>query len=121
MARRRTGGGVAEALAQNLQLADPDLQLVRLGRELGAVDPRPSVGREHVRNLVERKAGGATERDQGQPLKDFRIEQAAQASPADRGDQPLLLIIAKRRGGNAGTGRDLGNINVTHPIDLKST
>jgi hypothetical protein len=76
------------------ELADRLVELLRLGREHAPVDARPPVRREHARYLVERKAGGARERDERQPFQHAGVEQAAQAPPADRGDQPLLLVEA---------------------------
>jgi hypothetical protein len=63
MARRRAGGGVPQAVAHGAQLADRAVELVRLGREHLAVDARLALGREHARDLVEREAGGAPQRD----------------------------------------------------------
>ena len=110
-----------QAVAHGAELADRPVQLVRLGREHLPVDARPPVRREHERDLVEREAGGAAQRDQRQPLQHAGIEQAAQAAPADRGDQPLLLVEPQRRGGNAGALRDFGDVQVLHALDLKST
>ena len=46
---------------------------------------------------------------------------AAQASPADRRNQPLFLVETQRRGGNARVPRDLRDVQVSHPLDLKLT
>jgi hypothetical protein len=96
-------------------------ELIRLGREHLAVDARLPLGREHARDLVEREAGGAPQRDQRQPLQHAGIEQAAQPAPAGGGDQPLFVIEAQRRCRNAGLLRHLGDVQMSHPLDLKST
>ena len=121
MARRGAGSGVPQAVAHGAQFADRPVQLVRLGREHLPVDARPPVRREHERDLIERKAGGAPQRDQRQPLQHAGIEQTAQATPADRGDQPLFLIEPQRRGRNAGPLRHLRDVQDLSPLDLKST
>jgi hypothetical protein len=101
MARRRAGGGVAQPVAHRRQLADGGLQLVRLGGEQVAIDARPPVGRKHARDLVEREAGCAAERDEREALEHVRAVNPAQAVPAGRGDQALFLVEAQGRGGHA--------------------
>src|SRR5947199_220387 len=67
-------------------------EILRLGREHLPVDARPPVGREHERDLIERKASGAPERDQRQAFEHAGIKHTTQAPPADRRDQPLFLV-----------------------------
>jgi hypothetical protein len=64
---------------------------------------------------------GAGHRDQRQPFHHHGIEQAAQTTPADRDDQPLLLIKSERRGRHAGALRYLADIQISHALDLKLT
>ena len=80
--------------------ADRAVQLVGPGREHPAVDLRPAMG-EDLRDFVEREARGATEGDQRQPLQHSGIEHAPQSLPPDRGDEPLGLVVAQRRRGDA--------------------
>jgi hypothetical protein len=120
MAGRGARRGVSKAFAQNLELSNPKVQLVRLCRKHGAIDPRGTAGGKHAGDLAEREAGGSTKGDQCQAFKDFGVEKPPEPSSADGGDQALLLIIAKGGSGNAGTARYLRDINVTHPLDLKS-
>ena len=47
--------------------------------------------------------------------------QAAQSAPADRGNQPLFLVEPQRRCRNPGSLRHLRDVQVSHPLDLKST
>jgi len=115
------GGSVPEAVAQSAKLADRPVQLLRLGREHLPVDAQPPVRREHERDLLEREASGPPQRDQRQPLQHAGLEQTAQPPPADGGDQPLLLIEPQRRGRNAGPLRHLRDVQISHPLDLKST
>ncbi|MCY1452106.1 hypothetical protein D9M71_690080 [compost metagenome] len=103
------------------QLADGRIQLVGLGREHLPIDARRAVRGEHQRDLFERQARGTPQADQRQPLQHLLAEQAAKSPPADRDDQALLLVVAQRRGGDAGTLHHLGNIQLSHPLDLKST
>jgi len=117
--RRAAGSRVPQPVAHRTQLADGGIELVSLGGEHLPVDARIAIRREHVRNLCERKAGGAAERDHRQPLHDARIEQTTKAAPADRADQPLFFVEAQCRRGKAGLPRHFGNIQVSHPIDLK--
>ena len=87
---------------------------LRLCVETSTVHPRQSVGRQHCGNLVQREAAGPSERDQGEPFQHGRIEEAAQAAPADRSDEALFLVIAQRRGRHAGPARYLDNIQIFH-------
>lgn len=120
MTRRRAGRGVSKAFPQNLEPSNPEVQLVRLCGKHGAIDPRGTAGREHAGDLAEREAGGSAKGDQCQAFEDFGVEKPPKPPPADRGDQAFLLIIAQGGSGNAGTARHLRDINVTHPLDLKS-
>ena len=109
-----------EPVAHGDELADRPVELRRLVGQHAPVDARFSVGRKHARDLVERKAGGAAERDQRQPVQHIMIENAAQPTAADRGDQLLLLVEAQRRCRNGGAPRDFGNIDPPHlALDLK--
>ena len=110
-----------QSVAHRAQFADHDVELVRLGHEHLAVDARPSVRREHAPDLVKREAGGSPDLDQRQSFQYIRVEKPAQASSADRSDQPLLLIISKCRSGHAGPLSHLCNIQIAHPLDLKLT
>src|SRR5262249_33461572 len=56
------------------------------------------------------------QRDQTQPFQHAGIEDAAQAPPADRRDQPLFLVETQRRGGNARVPRDLRDVQVSHRL-----
>jgi hypothetical protein len=121
VARRAAGSGVPQTLAHGAQLADRPVQLIRLRRELPPVDARPPVRREHVRNLIERKAGGAPQGDQRQPFQDAGIEPTTQAPPPGGRDQPLVLVKPQRRDGHAGTLRHLTDVQIARHLDLKST
>ena len=112
---------MAQAPLHGAQLPDGLAEFLRLGGEHPSVNSRPAVRRKHARDLVERKTGGTPERDQRQPLQDAMIEEAVQAPPADGLDQALFLVETKRRRRNAGALRDLGNVQVAHPLDLKWT
>lgn len=83
MTWRWTGGGMAQAVAHGDQFADRSVQFVGLGSKLSPVDTRPSVGCEHLGNVIEREAGRAPQRDQRQAVQDLPIEQPAQTAPAD--------------------------------------
>lgn len=67
------------------------------------------------------RTGDTPHRDQGPPLQYTRIEQTVQASPADRRDQPLLLIATQRGSRKAGTPRTSVISISLFPLDLKST
>src|SRR5437016_4963369 len=82
---RRYGPGFKSSMAA-------PVEILRLGREHLPVDARPPVGREHERDLIERKASGAPERDQRQAFEHAGIKHTTQAPPADRRDQPLFLV-----------------------------
>ena len=71
---------------------DDPIEVVRLGCEHLPVDVRLPVRREHERDLLERKAPTAPERDQCQPLEHAGIELTAQSPPSSGGDQPFLLV-----------------------------
>ncbi len=73
---------------------------------------RPS-RREHARDLDRAKTGGAAERDQRQPFQHARIEQTAQAPPADRGDATPLL---PQRSAEAGTPERLATSVMSNPV-----
>lgn len=84
-----------QAVAHGAKFSDCLVQVVRFGQEHVPVDMQLSVRGEHECDLVEREAGGAPEGNQRQSFQYIRIEQAAQASPANRSDQPFFLIEAK--------------------------
>jgi hypothetical protein len=71
---------------------DHPIDVVRFGREHLPIDVRLPVRREHERDLLERKAPTAPERDQRQPLEYAGIELTAQSAPSSGGDQPFLLV-----------------------------
>ena len=96
MAWRGAGGSVPQTVAHGAQFADYRVQFRRLGRELLPVDARSTVWREHERDLIKRKPGSAPQCYQCQPLQYVRVEQTAQAPPADRGDQAFFLIKPQR-------------------------
>lgn len=121
VAWRRTGRGMAQPVAHRDELADRSIQLVGLGGKLPPVDTRPSVGREHSGNFIEREARRAPQCDQRQAIQDLQIEQPAQAAPADRGNQPLFLIESQRRRRDTGAPCDFGDIDRYHALDLKFT
>ncbi|GKS59684.1 hypothetical protein YTPLAS18_32110 [Nitrospira sp.] len=85
-----------QTLAQGGQFADHPVEFLRFGREHLSVDARRSIRREHERDVIEREAGGAPQRDECQPFQHTRGEQTAQAASADCGDQPLFLIESQR-------------------------
>ena len=109
-----------QAVAHGAKLADRSVQFFRLGGEYFAVDTWPPARREHTRDLIERKAGGAAQRDQRQLLQNPRTVKAAQAVPADRPDQTLFLVEPQRRGGEPGAACDLGDVQIDS-LDLKWT
>jgi hypothetical protein len=109
---------VAQAVAQRAELADGPLQLLGLVAEQPAID---AAGDEHARYLVEREAGRAAERDQGQPLDHAGIEEAAQAAPAGRLDEALRLVEAQRRGRHSRAAGHLADVEIAQSLDLKST
>jgi hypothetical protein len=103
---------VAQTVAHGAQPADRPVELFCLGGEHFAVDPGPPAGREHERDFVQRKTGGGAEGDQRQLLQNLRTVKAAQAVPADRPDQALLLVEPQRRCGNAGALRNLRDVQI---------
>jgi len=112
---------VPQTVTHATEFADRLVYFFRLVREHLSIDARPAIGREHERDLVERETGLSPHRDQRQPLQHAGIEQTAQPSPADRCDQALFLIKSQRRGRHAGALRHLGDVQVSHPLDLKLT
>lgn len=107
MAGRRTFGGMAQTIPQRAQSPDRAIKLFRLGGQSSAVDGRAAVGNDHLGNLLEREARGSPKRDERQRFEHARIEKAPQPGPADRADEPFLLILADRRGRHAGAIDDL--------------
>jgi len=105
---------VLQAAAQGNQLADRSVELGRPGLEHLPVDARTPIRREHARDLVEREAGRAPERDQREAFQHAGIEDTPQPVPPYRGDQVLLLIEAQGRGGHARAPRHLRNIQAFH-------
>ena len=99
-----------------LELADGEVELIRLVHEHRAVDLKPAVGREHARDLIERKTRGASERDEREAFQHVAVVLAAQAAPAHRGHQALFLVETQRRGGNTGPFRDFANVQITHRL-----
>ena len=75
VARRGARGGMAEPIAHRSQLANGSIQLLRFRREDPAVDADAAVRCEHASHFIERKAGGASECDQGQPIEHAEIEE----------------------------------------------
>lgn len=121
MARRWARCSVSQAIAHGAELADRPVELRRLGREHRSVDARLAVRREHSGDLIEREAGLAPEHDQREPIEHGGIEEPAQAAPANRGDQALLLIEPQRRGRDTRPAHHLRNIKIGHALDLKPT
>ncbi len=90
---------MAEAVAHGRQSADGLVELIGFGGELPAVDPEASVGGEHACDLIERKAGGAAEGDEGQAVDDGWLKKTAQTSTATRCNQSFVLIEPQSRSG----------------------
>lgn len=111
MARRRAFGGVAQAVAHGRELCDCPVQLVGLAVQFGAVDPRPSIVREHGADGVEREARMLAERDQCQALDYVPVEQASEAVAADGANEAPFLVVPQRRGRQAGLPRNLPDID----------
>src|SRR5690349_12881525 len=116
MTRRGAGRGVSQAITHRAQLADGAVQLVGLACEELPVDFRTAVGCEYARDLFQRKSGGAPERDQRQPLHHPGLECAAQTTPSDRRDEPLLLVVTQRRCRHAGGARHLVDVHGGKPL-----
>jgi hypothetical protein len=74
VAGRGADRGVAQPIAHGGQLPDFPVDFLRLGRQQPTVYPRPTVGREHERNLIEGESGAAPKRDQREPLEHAAIE-----------------------------------------------
>jgi hypothetical protein len=110
VARGAAGRGVAQTVAHLAQLADARVELVGLGRELRAIDPGMAVGTEHGADLVEGEAGGAPEADEREPLEHVGGEETEEPAPPDGRDEPLFLVEAQGRRGDAGRARDLANV-----------
>lgn len=105
---------MSQPIAHGRQPGNAVIKLVRLGQQALAIDPRPAAAGEHGRDLVQGESGRAAKTDERQLLEHPLREETAKAAPADRADQALLLVIAQRRGGQAATLRDLGNIQNRH-------
>lgn len=101
---------MSQSVAQLRELADFRVELVRSNEELVPVDARASVRIEHLRDLVEREPGDATEADQGESLQHRGLEQSPETAPADRPDQALVLVETQGGRGHAGGPRDLGDV-----------
>ena len=117
---RRAGGGVPQSIAHRAKLADPSVELVGFRSEQFSIDARRSMRREHARDLIEREAGGAPEGDEREALDHAGVEEASQAAPARRRDEPLRLVEPQRGGRNARAPRHLGDVQIPHSLDLKS-
>ena len=113
-------GGMAQAIAHRLQAPDHRVDLIGLGRKHPAIDARPTIGREHRTDLVQREAGHLSKRDERQLIQHARAEPAAQPLSPDRCDQPFLFIEPQRRSRNA---RSLCHLRDVHDetLDFKST
>jgi SAM-dependent methyltransferase len=120
VASRGAGSGVPQAVAYGGEFANLPVELLRFGRERLAVDAGSPVRREHFRYFIEREAGGARQCDERQAFEYAGIELPAQSAPPDGCDQPFFLIEAQCRDGQAGAPRDLPNVQLSHPLDLKS-
>jgi len=105
---------VPQPVAHGGELPNRLIELFGLVREPLAIDAQPPVGREHRRDLLERKARRPAERNERQPLDHARRKHAAQAAPADRVDQPLLLVEPQGRGRQAALLCDLRDVQVSH-------
>ena len=101
MTGRGARSRMSQAVAHGGQLANRLVQFVRFGRELSPINAWPSVRREHECDLLEREAGGATQRDECEALHHAGLEQTTQASPARRGNESLFFIEAQCRNRNA--------------------
>ena len=110
---------MTQSLSDRPQALDDLVQFVRLGIEAPSIHFRQAVGRQHRGNLVQCESTGASERDQGEPVQDGRVEQAALAATADRGDEALLLVVAKCEAGTP-VRRDTSAMSTSFMLDLKS-
>ncbi len=110
-----------QAIAHAAEFPDRPVEILRLGREHLPVDTRSTVRREHAGDLLEGEPGLAPERDQREPVEHCGTKKAALAAPADRGDQPLLLVKPQRRGRDSRPAHHLRDIEICHPLDLKPT
>ena len=115
MACRLTSRCMPQSVAQGAQLPYAPLQLLRPAREHCTVDAWPPIARKHPCDFVERKARGATERDQCQSVQHSRIVLTTQAMPAYGRNQASFLIETKRRSGDSRPLRDLSDIHSTQP------
>ncbi len=84
---------MAQAIAHGAELADGAVQLGALVQQHPPIDARLPVGREHRRDLVQRKTGGPAQRDQREPVQDAGVEHAPQPVPTDGADQAFFLVI----------------------------
>lgn len=87
-------GCVTQTLAQDHEPMDRSIQRIGLGGQPLTFDSRLPIWREHLGDFVEGESGRASKRDQGKLLQHTGIEQAPQASTADRRDQPLFLVVS---------------------------
>ena len=114
MAWCTAGGRVTQAVAHRAELADREIELIRLVDEHRPVYLQTTVGGEHARDLIERKARGTSERNECEALQHVAVVLTPQAAPAHRNHQTLFLVEAQRRGWNTGPLRDLANVQIMH-------
>ncbi len=115
MARGRTRGCVTQTIAHLRQSLDGSVQLLGFGGQSLAIDANSTVGGEHLRDLVESEPRQLAEGDQRQTLEHAGVEEPSQASAPRGGDESLLLIEPKRRGGYAGTPGHFRDVEMLHP------
>jgi hypothetical protein len=119
--RRPTRRRVSQPIAHGGELTDLRVQLSGLCSQQLTIDARLACGREHARHFFEGEPGRASQRDQRESFQHVGVEQAAQAAPAYGRDEPLLLVEAQCRRRNVCPFRDFVDIQIPHPLDLKST
>lgn len=84
-----------QAVAHGAKFSDCLVQVVRFGQEHVPVNMQLPARGKHECDLVEREASGTPEGNRRQSFQHIWCEQAAQAAPANRSDQPFFLIEAK--------------------------
>ena len=103
-----------QSVAHRGELADGTVQFAGPVDQLAAVDAYLAIGCEHPCDLVQREARRAPQRDERQPLQHGLVEHASLATPADGGDQPLVLVEAQRGGRHAGALRHFADVELPH-------
>jgi len=122
MARRGAGGRVSQGIPQRREPSNGLIELICLRGEHLRVDSRRAAAfSKQAAYFIQRESGGLARSDQLQTLQHAGIEKTPQASPADRRDQAPLLVIAQCRRRHARSICNLRNVQIPHPLDLKST